>query len=118
MKEATSRTSFKKQALLKNMNKACEKIYEVVKAVPEGKVITYGKVAALAGFPNQARMAGYALHRVPEHLNIPWHRVVNAKGEISRLPDPDSRDIQKDLLESEGIKFDVKGKINLKKYSA
>ncbi len=99
------------------MNTPYEKIYEIVKSVPEGRVITYGKVAALAGFPNQARITGYALHRIPEQLNIPWHRVINAKGEISRLPDPDSRNIQKDLLESEGIKFDIKGKIDLKKYS-
>lgn len=99
------------------MNETYHKIYEVVKSVSKGKVITYGKVAELAGFPKQARMVGYALHRVPEYLDIPWHRVINARGEISQLPDPDSRNIQRELLESEGIVFDKNGKINLKNYS-
>lgn len=98
------------------MNSTYEKIYEVVKSVPKGKVITYGKVAELAGFPGQARMVGYALHCVPEHLEVPWHRVINAKGEISQLPDPDSTNIQRELLESEGIFFNLKNQIDFKKY--
>ena len=59
-------------------------------------------------------MVGYALHACPDDL--PWHRVINAKGEISRLPDPDSRTMQQRLLEQEGVVFRSPGKLDLKRY--
>ena len=93
-----------------------QKIYQTVKKIPKGCVATYGQVAALAGMPGQARQVGYALHRCPDDQSIPWHRVLNAKGEISALPDPDSRTLQQILLEEEGIQFLASGKLNLKKY--
>jgi methylated-DNA-protein-cysteine methyltransferase-like protein len=65
----------------------------------------------MAGLPGQARAVGYALHALPEQSNVPWHRVVNAKREISHLPDPDCGIKQRLLLESEGIVFDQKGRI-------
>ena len=59
------------------------KIWATAKRVPKGRVATYGQIAALAGFPRQARLVGYALHSLPEKSDVPWHRVINARGEIS-----------------------------------
>lgn len=88
-------------------------IYQTVCLVPPGRVATYGQIARLAGSPGQARLVGYALHSLPDHMNVPWHRVINTKGEISALPDPDSGIKQRMLLESEGVVFDAKGKVDL-----
>jgi O-6-methylguanine DNA methyltransferase len=62
-----------------------ERIYDVVRRIPKGRVATYGQVAALAGLPRHARQVGYALHVLPESSKVPWHRVINAKGEVSAL---------------------------------
>jgi methylated-DNA-protein-cysteine methyltransferase-like protein len=91
-----------------------QKIYSIVKRIPPGKVATYGQIAQLAGLPGHARMVGYALHYLSEESNVPWHRVINAKGEISQLPDPEGRSMQKHMLKLEGVQFDSNGKIPLK----
>ncbi|MCR4692844.1 MAG: MGMT family protein [Firmicutes bacterium] len=62
-----------------------EKIYEVVKSIPKGKVATYGQVAVLAGNPRWARVVGYALHNNPEPTSIPCHRVVNREGKVAEV---------------------------------
>jgi len=59
---------------------------------------------------------GYALHASPEDQDIPWHRVINAKGEISKRATPVYEGIQRELLEQEGITFDPQGRISLSKY--
>ncbi len=92
------------------------RIYRTVQRVPRGKVATYGQIARYAGMPGQARLVGYALHRLPAKMDVPWHRVLNAGGEISRLPDPDSGVVQRQLLEQEGIRFDKSGRIDLTCY--
>jgi methylated-DNA-protein-cysteine methyltransferase related protein len=93
---------------------AYDQIYEIVRQIPSGKVATYGQVAELANFPRQARLVGYALYRVDFRADIPWHRVVNAKGEISQSPwRRGTDDLQRSLLAQEGLQFDAKGKINL-----
>ena len=92
-------------------------VYKVVKKIPRGKVATYGQIAALAGMPRHARQAGYALAATPESVKIPWHRVINAQGRISlrlRHWDSGSDDLQRILLEAEGVAFDSNGKVNLK----
>ena len=61
-----------------------ERIYEVVKQIPQGKVATYGQVALLAGNPRWSRVVGYALHVNPDPSEIPCHRVVNRFGEVSK----------------------------------
>ena len=66
---------------------------------------TYGQVAALAGFPGQARLVGYALAALPSTASAPWHRVVNARGRISRRATPGYEAMQRTLLEAEGIAF-------------
>lgn len=92
-------------------------IYALVCQIPPGQVATYGQIAQLLGLPSQARQVGYALFRVAPDSEIPWHRVVNAQGEISYAPQRQGNDeLQRWRLESEGIIFDGADRINLKKY--
>ncbi len=94
-----------------------DRIYAIVRQIPHGKVATYGQIADLAQLYGQARLVGYALYRVDKHTEIPWHRVINAKGEISESSLRLGSDyVQRSLLEAEGIEFDAHGKINLKVY--
>jgi methylated-DNA-protein-cysteine methyltransferase-like protein len=97
----------------------CEKysrIYNVVKQIPIGKVSTYGQVATLAGYHGQARQVGYALNALTDDLDIPWQRVINSKGQISKRANPIFEEIQKEILESEGIQFDLNGRVDLARY--
>ena len=94
-----------------------EKIYEVVKSIPKGKVATYGQVALLAGNPRWARVVGYALHVNPEPGIIPCHRVVNRDGKGAPSFAFGGEGVQRQLLESEGIVFESDGRIDLGKYS-
>ena len=93
------------------------RIYAVVARVPRGRVVTYGQVAALAGLPRQARLVGYAMHGLPDGSTLPWHRVINAQGKVSvrSLAGP-SEGLQRHLLELEGITFDDKERVSLKKF--
>lgn len=95
---------------------AYAKIYAVVESIPPGRVATYGQVAALAGLARHARQVGYALHATPEDLDIPWHRVINAKGEVSPRAEPGWDGYQRHLLEEEGIAFDANGRLDLRRY--
>ena len=94
-----------------------EKIYEVVKSIPEGKVATYGQVALLAGNPRWARVVGYALHVNPYPGIIPCHRVVNREGRVAPGFAFGGEDVQRQLLEAEGVVFEPDGRIDLEKYS-
>jgi len=76
-----------------------------VKRIPRGRVATYGQVATLAGLDGHARQVGYALHDLPPQSNVPWHRVINARGEISPRSAGDSHELQRMLLEAEGVDF-------------
>ncbi len=94
-----------------------QRIYEIVKKIPSGKVLTYGRVAELAGLYGKARLVGYALFKVEIATDVPWQRVVNAKGEISYSIARCGGDyLQKTLLEQEGIEFSQGQRIDLKKY--
>lgn len=93
-----------------------EKIYEVVKQIPEGKVATYGLVAMLAGNPRLARVVGYALHVNPEPGVIPCHRVVNRFGEVSTAFAFGGENMQRILLSEEGVEFTPEGRVDLKAY--
>lgn len=93
------------------------RIYDVVRRIPRGRVLTYGDVAALAGMPGQARLVGYALHALPEHTTVPWQRVINARGGISLgRAYPGGELIQRQLLEAEGVDFDANGRTSLERY--
>ncbi len=90
-----------------------EKIYEVVRNIPEGNVATYGQVAMLAGNPRWARVVGYALHVNPAPGVIPCHRVVNRDGKTAESFAFGGGDIQRQMLEKEGVVFDSDGSIDL-----
>jgi methylated-DNA-protein-cysteine methyltransferase-like protein len=92
------------------------KIYSVVRHVPRGRLATYGQIAKLAGLPGHARQVGYALHALPDDLAIPWHRVINAQGRVSPRGDPGWDLVQRQLLEREGVCFDVSGRVDLERY--
>lgn len=96
---------------------AWERIYAVVRRIPRGTVATYGDVAAAAGFPRAPRVAGWALHALPDGTRVPWHRVVGAGGRLSlaRL-DPDAAITQRLRLEREGVGFDARGRADLARF--
>jgi len=94
-------------------SEAYRRIYAVVHRVPRGRVATYGQVASLAGLPGCARQVGYALHAIGEDDPLPWQRVVNAQGRISRRAEPVMEQVQRQLLEAEGILFDQRDRIDL-----
>lgn len=87
-----------------------------VMRIPDGRVATYGQIAGLCGFPRHARQVGYALAALPNDTRVPWHRVINAKGEISPRNLGGGDEYQRLLLEDEAVVFDVAGRINLKRY--
>ena len=93
-----------------------ERIYAIVLRIPSGCVATYGQVARLAGLAGQARQVGYALSALPEGHTAPWHRVINAKGEISKRSEPGREMIQRGFLEKEGIVFSADDRISLSRY--
>jgi len=79
------------------------KAYEIVEKIPAGKVMTYGQIAALLGQPRNARVVGWAMRVAPENRNLPCHRVVNRKGEMAPREVFGGVEVQKALLEREGI---------------
>ena len=93
------------------------KICAVVARIPQGRVATYGQVAALAGLPGRARLAGRTMATLPEGSTVPWQRVVNARGEVSPRGGLGIEEgFQRHLLEEEGIPFDKNGRIDLDRY--
>src|SRR6266542_6348878 len=94
-----------------------ERIYAVVSRIPRGRVATYGQVARLAGLAGQARLVGYALSALETGSRIPWHRVVNAGGQISLRRDggPAGR-LQRVLLQRERVRFDRRDHISLERF--
>ncbi len=92
-----------------------EVIWQVVASIPKGCVATYGQIARVAGCPNHARYVGATLKKLPKDTVLPWHRVVNAKGELSFPHNSESYKKQKSLLEGEGVLFNT-SKISLSTY--
>ncbi len=95
---------------------AFEKIYDVVKKIPKGRVASYGTVAAMAGNPRWSRVVGYALHVNPEPGKIPCHRVVTKNGEISKAFAFGGENMQRLLLTEEGVGFLPDGRVDIRKY--
>jgi methylated-DNA-protein-cysteine methyltransferase related protein len=93
-----------------------ERVYAVVRLIRRGRVATYGQVAALAGLGGLARQVGYALHALPGEGFAPWHRVVNARGAISLPPGGGADVTQRIRLEREGVRFDARGRIDLRRF--
>ncbi len=93
-----------------------EQIYEFLKTIPEGKVVTYGQIAQHFGNKHLARAVGNALHKNPDPASVPCHRVVNSRGEVSQAYAFGGSAAQRKRLEKEGIAFEMDGRVNLKKY--
>jgi len=93
----------------------CQRVKDVIKKIPFGKVSTYGQIAALAGNPRAARQVAWILHSSTRKDRLPWHRVVNGKGQISLKPNY-GYEIQKELLRKEGVKFDKNDTIDFELY--
>jgi len=91
------------------------KVKDLIKRIPKGKVATYGLIAAIAGNPRAARQVARILHTYSQKDNLPWHRVVNRNGQISLKPFR-GYEVQKMLLEKEGIVFSKNNAINFDKY--
>jgi methylated-DNA-protein-cysteine methyltransferase-like protein len=87
----------------------------LIQNIPKGKVLTYGKIAKLAGDPRAARQVSWILNSSTEKYNFPWHRVINSKGLIA-LRSEEGKLLQKQLLEQEGISFLDDFKIDLTKH--
>ncbi len=92
-----------------------ERIYEVVRSIPEGRVSTYGRVAKLAGGCS-ARNVGYAMASLPYGSNVPWQRVINAQGRISIRSEGEGGLVQQKILEAEGVVFKENGSVDLSEY--
>jgi len=90
-----------------------EQIYAVVCRIPHGRVATYGQVAELAGLGGHARQVGYALHALRPASRVPWQRVVNAQGRVSARSEFGTEQLQRTLLEQEGVCFGLNERIDL-----
>lgn len=88
------------------------RVIKIIKGIPEGYVMTYGQIAELAGSRRGARQVVRILHSLSKLYELPWHRVVNAKGEIA-IKDDESRFMQTMFLQNEGIHIDDSGRIDL-----
>ena len=93
-----------------------DRIYEIVRQIPPGRVATYGQVALMAGNPRWARVVGYALHVNPDPAHIPCFRVVNRNGEVSPAFAFGGKNHQIELLKAEGVQFTPEGKVDLDRY--
>lgn len=94
-----------------------ERIYDVVRQIPCGRVASYGRVAALAGNPRWARVVGYALHVNPDPEHIPCYRVVTKDGRLSPAFAFGGENRQRELLEREGVEFDEDGRVDMGRFS-
>lgn len=91
------------------------KVKTLITMVPEGMVTTYGLIAASAGNPRASRQVARILHSCSRKDNLPWHRIVNRNGQISLKP-YEGYDVQKQLLEKEGVFFDQNGTIDFDQF--
>ena len=89
-----------------------EQVHRLVRLVPPGKVISYGAIARMLGQPHAARTVGWAMRGLPEGSDVPWHRVINSQGRISLGGRGYGADLQRAMLEAEGIDFDERGQVD------
>lgn len=96
------------------MENTFEKIYDIVRKIPCGKVATYGQIARLMGNPRLSRVVGYAMHSSP--AGLPCHRVVNRFGGLSDAFSPLGKETHRMLLELEGVEFTENGFVDIDRY--
>ncbi|MBY8985222.1 MAG: MGMT family protein [Candidatus Lokiarchaeota archaeon] len=92
-----------------------QSVIDIIRSIPQGKVLTYGFIARLAGNPRAARQVSWILHSSSKKYHLPWHRVISSNGSLS-MKSIEDRQYQKNLLELEDITFLDNFKINLEKY--
>lgn len=90
-----------------------DRIYEIVRRIPAGRVMSYGQIASWAGSPRASRAVGYAMYRCP-HRDMPCHRVVHRDGSLA--PSRTFDGCQRKLLEDEGVGFTEEGRVDMKKH--
>ncbi len=93
-----------------------EQVYRIVAAIPRGRIASYGGVALLAGHPRAARAVGSALSAIPDPEGIPWWRVVSSEGTISTSRINHVAQLQRALLEAEGVEFGFSGRISWERF--
>jgi methylated-DNA-protein-cysteine methyltransferase-like protein len=93
------------------MSSFFDRVYDIVKGIPRGKVMTYGEIAALLGSPRGARTVGWAMQAAPKGLKLPCHRVVNRLGEMAPGEIFGGSEVQRAMLEAEGVVFGQDGRI-------
>ncbi len=93
-----------------------EEVYNIVKQVPKGKVTTYGQIARLLGNPRRSIVVGWALHGNPYPGVVPCHRVVNKDGRLSGAFAFGGMDVQRKLLEEEGVAISEEGTVDMRKH--
>ena len=98
-----------------NLDSGYERIYAAVRQIPRGKVATYGQIAKIVDRCT-ARMVGYAMAALRGRIDVPWHRVINARGEISVRSAGDGAARQRRMLEKEGVRLDCRGRVEFKKH--
>ncbi|MBI9107371.1 MAG: MGMT family protein [Spirochaetales bacterium] len=89
-------------------------LINIINSIPKGRVSSYGRIAEIAGNPRAARQVSRLLHSSSEKYGLPWHRVIGSSGNISLKGA--AADLQRQLLESEGIEFDINGKVDMDRY--
>src|ERR1043165_4833504 len=92
-----------------------ERVFEIVRRIPEGRVMTYGQLAEILGEGYTARTVGYVMHGADSE-NVPWQRVINSQGKCSTGKFTLPVNLQQSLLESEGVAFNASGKCDLNTY--
>ncbi|WP_219835118.1 MGMT family protein [Paenibacillus sp. R14(2021)] len=92
-----------------------ERVLHAIKAIPAGSVMTYGQIAEQAGSPRAARQVVRILHSLSAKHDLPWHRVINARGEIA-IGSDEGRFLQRALLEEEGVYVSPAGTVDLTAY--
>ena len=97
------------------MIESTRRIIETIRAIPPGKVSSYGAIALKAGFPNGARQTVRVLHSLSEKYSLPWHRVIRSDGTIA-LGEGSGRELQIELLRSEGVEVSAKGLVDMERY--
>jgi len=91
-----------------------QRVWLVISAIPRGKVSSYGDIALLAGHPRAARQVGRILNNLPDHSQLPWHRIISQQGKISLSGERGV--MQRDVLRKEGVEVSDAGRVDMKKY--
>ena len=103
-------------AILSRMRPFTTRVYAMVRRVPRGRVVSYGGIAALLGQPRAARGVGHALSALPDGADVPWWRVINRNGEISIRGTLHGPQLQRALLEGEGVQFSEAGRVDWQRF--